>query len=87
MTIVAEETLTNYRDENTREIIMPDGARRAVRMTPDLWNSLEFLEAWEFMSQTEIAEFALEEMTLQDVSFDRAFRGVVAHVANLWSQK
>jgi len=39
------------------------------------------------MPQAEIAKFALEEMTLQDVSFERAFRGVVAQLANLWAKK
>jgi hypothetical protein len=87
MTIVDEETVNNYREENTREIRMPDGTCRAVRMTPDLWQSLEFLELWDIMRQEDLAVFALEEMTLQDVTFDRAFRGVLATAANLWAEE
>jgi len=84
---VTQQQLDQFRKETTREIVMPDGTKRAVRMTPDLWNSLEFLEAWEFMSQSEIADYALEEMQLQNESFDRAFRGVVAYVSNLWAKQ
>jgi len=40
---VTQENLVTYRDNNTREIEMPDGTNRAIRMTPDLWESLEFL--------------------------------------------
>lgn len=84
---MTQEKLEQYREETTRQIVMPDGSKREVRMTPDLWKSLEFLEAWDFMSQDEVTKYALEEMILQDVSFNRAFRGVVAHVANLWSDR
>ena len=81
---MTQEKLNQFREETTQKITMPDGTSRAVRMTPDLWNSLEFIEAWEFMSQTEIAGYAMEESERQNETFDRAFRGVVAHVANLW---
>jgi len=84
---VTQEKVNQFREETTQEITMPDGTKKSVRMTPDLWDSLEFLEAWEIMSQTEIADFALEEMDLRkNESFDRAFRGVVAHVSNLWAK-
>ena len=63
---------------------MPDGTTREVRMTPDLWDDVEFLQVMEGIKTQEIAEFALEEMKLQSETFDRAFRGVVAHLANRW---
>jgi hypothetical protein len=85
MSIVTKETVDAFREQNTREIEMPDGTKRAVRMTPALWNSLEFIEEFEGFSATDIAAFALEEAQLQDVSFNRAFRGVVAYLANLWT--
>jgi len=84
---VTQEKVNQFREETTQEITMPDGTKKSVRMTPDLWNSLEFLESWEFMSPTELAGYALEEVELQNVSFDRAFRGVVAHVSNLWAKQ
>ena len=84
MTIVTHEMMTEYRDENTREILMPDGTHREVQMTPDLWFSLEFIEEFEEFTVTDIAGFALEEMELHQISFNRAFRGVVAYIANLW---
>ena len=84
MTIVTTEAVAEFRERNTRDIEMPDGTKRAVRMTPELWNSLEFILEIEELNEPQIATFALEEMTLQDVSFDRAFRGIVAHLANRW---
>lgn len=81
---MTQEQLQAFRDETTREVLMPDGTQRAVRMTPNLWEDLEFLRVVEDIQEPEIAVFALEEMELQDVTFDRAFRGVVAYFANRW---
>lgn len=82
---MTHQQLNNFREDNTREIDMPDGSKRAVRMTPELWNSLEFIQQFEGLTTAQIATFALEEMTLQDATFDRAFRGIVAHFANRWT--
>ena len=82
---MTQDKLNDYRENNTRDINMPDGTKRAVRMTPNLWEDLEFLRLVENIQEPEIAAFALEEMSLQDVTFDRAFRGVVAHFANRWT--
>lgn len=71
--------------ENVRPVAMPDGSTRKIRMTPDLWADLEFLRVVEGISQEEIATFAMEEASLQDATFERAFRGVVAHLANRWT--
>ncbi len=80
------EKLNQFRDVNTRQVEMPDGTKRLVRMTPTLWDDLEFIRLLENIQEPEVATFALEEMELQEVSFDRAFRGVVAHFANRWSK-
>ena len=85
MNIVPQTTLDQYRNDNTREIELPDGSKQSVRMTPLLWDNLRFLQLIEGITTTEIAAFAEEEMSLQDVTFDRAFRGVVAHFANRWT--
>ena len=84
MTIVSHEELSDFRDENTRSIELPDGTSVAVQMAPELWDSLEFIEAFENLTPTDIAGFALEEAELHNISFNRAFRGVVAYIANLW---
>lgn len=83
--IVSLEQLNEYREETTREIDMPDGTKRAVQMTTNLWADLDFLRVVENLLEPEIATFALEEMELQDATFNRAFRGVVAHFANRWT--
>lgn len=82
---MTHEQLQKFKSTNSRQIEMPDGAIRSVRMTPELWEEVEFLQVMEGISSKEIAGFALEEMTLQSETFDRAFRGVVAHLANRWT--
>jgi ABC-type Na+ transport system ATPase subunit NatA len=84
MKIVSHEELQMYRDENTREVDLPDGSKRKVRMTEALWQSLECVLILDHLTTADISAFALEELTLQDVTFDRAFRGVVALLANRW---
>ncbi len=82
---MTQQNLTEYRDENTREVELPDGSKRLVRMTPLLWDNMEFLQSLEGITQTEVAGYALEEVDLQKISFDNAFRAVVAHFANRWT--
>lgn len=82
---MTHKQLNQFRDDNTREIDMPDGSKKAVRMTPELWSSLEFIQLLEGLTTAQIATFAEEEMMLQAVTFDRAFRGIVAHFANRWT--
>tara|TARA_R110002073_G_scaffold8027_19_gene44878 strand:+ start:14357 stop:14620 length:264 start_codon:yes stop_codon:yes gene_type:complete len=85
MTIVTQEKLERYRDEGTREITLPNSTKQSVRMTPELWQAFDDLMILEPFDETEVARFALEEVELQNVTFDRAFRGVVAHFANRWT--
>jgi len=82
---VTQKTVIEYRDENTREVELPDGSKRAVRMTPLLWDNMEFLLLLEGITITEVATYALEEMSLQNITFDNAFRAVVTHLANRWT--
>lgn len=83
--IVTNKEFEEYKTENTRPVPMPDGSTKDVRMTPDLWADLEFLKVVEHITTEELVQFALEEVELQSVTFDRAFRGVVAHLANRWT--
>jgi len=85
MTIVNQEHLNQYRDDNTREVELPDGTQQEVRMTPLLWDNMEFLLLVEGITTIEVATYALEEMSLQDITFDNAFRAVVTHFANRWT--
>ena len=72
------------RNETTREITMPDGSRWEVTMPEALWEDLEFLKKHDGVDEGQLGIFALEEMEAQPVTFDAAFRGVVAHLANRW---
>lgn len=82
---MTKQQLEAYRDENTRQIKMPDGSLWEVRMTPQLWESLELLKSVDGVTEGQLGIHALEEMELQPVTFDQAFRGIVAHLANRWS--
>lgn len=82
---MTQNKLNEYREDNTREIEMPDGSARTVRMTPLLWDNMQFLQSLEGITPTEVASYALEEMELQKISFDNAFRAVVTHFANRWT--
>lgn len=83
--IVTENELDEYKAAGTRTIIMPDNSERVVRMTPDHWEVLDALKIIEGITETQLAAFALEEVELQALTFDQAFRGCVAHLANRWS--
>lgn len=83
--IVTHEKLQKFAEANTRAIKLPDGSSKAVRMSPDHWEEVEFLKIVEAISTQDMAKFALEEMELQDVTFDEAFRMIVAHLANRWT--
>ncbi len=82
---MTQKHLTEYRDENTRDVELPDGSKRAVHMTPLLWDNMQFLQSIEGITPAEVAGYALEEVELQKISFDNAFRAVVTHFANRWT--
>lgn len=66
---------------------MPDGSKRTIRMAPQHWNELKFLEVVEGMKQRELSLFALEEWLERDdvPTFDLGFQIVVHHLASRWS--
>lgn len=85
MGVITEQQVNEYRDENTREVELPDGSKLAVRMPPLEWSNFEFLKSVEGISERAISAYALEETGLQDVTFDQAFRMVVVYLANRWN--
>lgn len=86
MTVIKNKDLHLYRKQNTRPIDIGGGQTRIIGMTPLLWDNLEFLQVVEGMTTPELARFAFEETQLQPgESFEKCFRGVVAHLANRWT--
>lgn len=81
---MTQTDVKNFRDENTRDVVLPDGSRKPVRLTPDLWELKDVIESLEGISEGELSGFALEEVELQDLSFDLAYRSVVVHFVNRW---
>ena len=82
--LIKQSEVEEYRRRNTRWIDVGNGELRQVRMTPRLWDELEFLELMENVTTAQLAVFAREEMELQSISFDQAFRAVIAHLGNRW---
>lgn len=83
--IVTHQELTEYKEEGTRTIRMPDGSSRDVRMPPFYWEILDALKVIEGFTETDVAVFAEEEAQLQNVTFDKGFRICVAHYRNRWT--
>ena len=83
--IITYEQLNDYKAASTRTIRLLDGSTKAVRMTPEHWEILEALKILEGFNETDIAKFAEEEMILQEIDFDDAYRCCVAHLANRWT--
>lgn len=81
---MTQTDVNTFRDENTRDVALPDGTRRALRLTPDLWEYKDAIEALEGITEAELSAHALEEMDLQSLSFDLAYRCIVAHLVNRW---
>lgn len=83
--LITNKQREEYRRENTRWIDVGQGELRQVRMTPQLWEELEFVQVMEGVSTSDLSVFAREEMELQNISFDNAFRAVVVHLTNRWT--
>ena len=78
------ENLQKFKEENTRDVRLPDGSTRPVRLTPDFWVWKECVQEADCVTEEELSAFALEEQQLQGFSFDTAYRCVVAYLANRW---
>lgn len=87
MSLVTEQELNDYREECTREVQMPDGTVRSVRLPPEIWEDVDFLNGVEGITTEELVPLALDELKHQpgSISFDYAFRIVVVHLANRWT--
>lgn len=83
--IVTHKELNDYKNAGTRTVRMPDGTPRDVRMPPYYWEVLDALKVLEGFNETDIAKFAEEEVGLQGLTFDKAFRCCVAHFQNRWN--
>jgi hypothetical protein len=83
--LVTHQELNDFKAAGTRTIRMPNGTARDVRMPPHYWEIFDALKLLEGFTETDIAKFAEEEVSLQDITFDKAFRACVAHFRNRWT--
>ena len=72
-------------DTETRMIKMPDNTQREVCMLVDWWEIFDCLKVVEGITEPEVAEFALQEILLQGITFDEAYCCIVAHFRNRWT--
>ena len=84
MTIVTHEEREEFKETNTRDVLLPDNTTRPVRLTPAMWEWKEAIQTVEGLTEKDLSAYALEEEELQDVSFDRAYRCVVAYLIDRW---
>ncbi|WP_417847326.1 hypothetical protein [Thalassoglobus sp.] len=85
--LVTHEEFEEYKTLSMRQISMPDGSLREVRLTPTIWDLFDCLKVLEGFNEQEIAAYALEELELQkspELSFDEAYRCCVCFIANQW---
>jgi len=82
---MAQKNVIPFSGEGTREVDMPDGSRRLVHMDSPFWDEVHFLRVVEGITTAEIASFALEEVSLQNITFNEAFQCIVAHFGNRWT--
>lgn len=77
----------NDTDPLTRQVRMPDGTMRNVCMTPRMWDDMDFLQEIEGITPEELVPHAFDEVETQpgNITFDFAFRIVVAHLAGRWT--
>lgn len=54
-------------------------------MPPNYWEVFDALKVLESFNETDIARYAEEEVSLQDITFEEAFRACVVHFANRWT--
>lgn len=83
--MMTQKNVIPFSNEDTREVDMPDGSRRMVRMASPFWDEVHFLKVVEGITTAEIATFALEEVELQSITFNEAFQCIVAHFGNRWT--
>ncbi len=86
MNLITENEFHNYLNNSTRSITCSDGVTRDVTMSPSMWDHFEFVVEFEDVSAEDISRFAMEEVELQGLDFNSAFKSIVAYLTNLWSE-
>ncbi len=71
-----------FQNEETRLLELPDGTKRLVRMDELFWWNVQFLYVVEGYTEQQISAWAIEEMELQNLSFNDAVKCVVATLGN-----
>ena len=78
-------SLESIRSDGTRSVTLSNGTRREVTMHPDIWDSAEFLRLMDGISERQLADYAAEELELNDtLTFSSAFRMVTVYLAARW---
>ena len=82
MPFYQEKQIEEWLETETRDLPMPDGSTQPLTGFKLLWSKVDSLVLLNGYARLELVEFALEEVRLQNVSFDKAFTGVVAYLDN-----
>ncbi|QDV81230.1 hypothetical protein [Planctomycetes bacterium TBK1r] len=85
MDIISSDQRAHYRANNTRTVTLPDGRCERVYMPPSLWIQYEALQGLEGLSESDVVDLALQEMSVQpQASFSECFRCVVTDRVLAW---
>lgn len=80
MAFYTEKQTEAWLESQTRDLPFPDGTMRPFTNTKLMWETVDSLILIAGYSYANLVEFALDECELNNVSFDRAFPGVVAYL-------
>ena len=82
MTFFTEKQTDFWLESQTRDVALPDGSKRPVRAPRLLWEKADSLVLQGDCTPAELVAFALNEVALQGIHFDAAYRSIVAHLDN-----
>jgi hypothetical protein len=82
-----EEQIEAWLVSETRDLTMLDGTQRPMTMTKLHWSAVDTLAVVGPYTQEELIRYAQEEVELQGVDFDLAFRSVVAFLDNATTER
>ena len=82
MSFYTEKQTEAWLTSETRDLPMPDGGTLTHTAFNLVWKAFDALILLNGYSRLRLVEFALEEIQLQDLSFDQAFTCVVGYLDN-----
>ena len=83
---MTHETFEAVRKQSTRLVPCSNGMLRSATLPPSYWEAIHWLEAAEGITLRNMADYALEQISLQPelTSFSEALRVIVLFLTEPW---